>query len=78
LLFRRKIMIELRVYCRQLFHFGVPRIVVSVQLESWAEALLRKQEEILKDPSCPQAAEPSGDIMAKVEAILRNASRSTV
>jgi hypothetical protein len=59
-------MIELRVYCRQLFHFGVPRVVVKVQLEDCAQALLQKAEE----------SSSGGDILAKVESILSNASQS--
>jgi hypothetical protein len=69
-------MIELRVFCRQLFHFGVPRTVVKIRLESWAEVLLRKHEELVHEPSSANPAVPSGDIRSKVEAILQNASRT--
>jgi len=71
-------MIELRVFCRQLFHFGVPRTVVKVQLEGWAEVLLRKHEQLLQEPSSVKPVELSGNILAKVENILKNASRSTI
>ncbi len=58
-------MIELRIYCRQLFHFGVPRVVVNVRLDDCAEAHLRESS----------TAKPPG-LLAKVEAILKKASGS--
>jgi hypothetical protein len=58
-------MIELRIYCRQLFHFGAPRVVVKVRLDDCAEAHLRESS----------AAKPPG-MLAKVEAILKKASRA--
>jgi hypothetical protein len=76
--FRRKIMIEVKIYCRKLFHFGLPRTVVKVQLEGWAEALLRKHEQILQEPSCVKPAESSASILTKVENLLKNASKSSV
>jgi hypothetical protein len=58
-------MIELRIYCRQLFHFGFPRVIVRVQVDDLAEARLQERS----------AAKPE-NLRAKVEAILKNASRA--
>jgi hypothetical protein len=68
-------MIELRIYCRQLFHCGLPRTIVKVQVEHCPQALLR--EELLQESSSAQPAEPLGNLQAKVEAILKNAKSSS-
>jgi hypothetical protein len=64
----KEIMIKLRISCYQLFHYGLPRTVVTVQLEDRFQAILRIDEE-------HQAACSSG-ILAKVEAILRSAAKT--
>jgi hypothetical protein len=70
-------MIEVKIYCRQLFHFGVPRTVVKVKIESRAEALLRKHEQVLQEPSCVKPVHTSETLLAKVENILRDAAGRT-
>jgi hypothetical protein len=75
--FGRKIMIEVRIYCRQLPHFGVPRTVVKIQLEGWAEALLRKREQRLQESSCIEPVHASETLLAKVENILRDVATRT-
>jgi hypothetical protein len=62
-------MIELRVYCRQLYHSGVPQTIVRIQVEDSVQALL--QEPSSNDPvALPQA------LLVKVQAILKNAARA--
>jgi hypothetical protein len=62
-------MIELRVYCRQLYHSGVPQTIVRVQVEDSVQALL--QEPSSNDPvPLPQP------LLVKVQAILKNAARA--
>jgi hypothetical protein len=62
-------MIELRVYCRQLYHSGMPQTIVRVQVEDSVQALL--QGPFSSDQSAFAQA-----LLTKVQAILKNAARA--
>jgi hypothetical protein len=62
-------MIELRVYCRQLYHSGNPQTIVRVQIEDSVQALLQ-------EPFSPDQAAFAQALLAKVQAILKNAARA--
>jgi hypothetical protein len=54
-------MIELRVYCRRLYHSGIPQTIIKVQVEDSVQALLQ---------------EPPSALLTKVQAILKSAARA--
>ena len=62
-------MIELRVYCRQLYHSGIPQTIVRVQVEDSVQALLQ-------EPSSTDPAVFPQELQTKVETILKNAARA--
>jgi hypothetical protein len=62
-------MIELRVYCRQLYHSGIPQTIVRVQVEDSVQALLQ-------EPSSTDPAVFPQELRTKVETILKNAARA--
>jgi hypothetical protein len=62
-------MIELRVYCRQLYHSGIPQTIIKVQVEDSLQALLQ-------EPSPTDPAPFAQNLLTKVQAILKSAARA--
>jgi hypothetical protein len=69
-------MIELRVYCRQLYHSGIPQIIVKVQVEDSVQSLLQKDELFFEEPSFISPDMFTKDLLTKVKAIFKNAARA--